>query len=69
MRAIRIPKADKWIFLEAARLIGLEFTELKKLTQKEHCFFHCDKYGLSQNDIFRTGVKYHELKAGALLPT
>ena len=67
MKAIRIPKEDRYIFLEAARRMELEFTRLKKMPHPTLEFFHTDKFNLSQDDLFKLGILFQKLKTAKIL--
>jgi hypothetical protein len=62
MKAIQVPKKDRYIFLEAARIIGIDFTRLNKVLHPTMEYFHTDKFNLSQNDLFQLGILYQQMK-------
>lgn len=62
MKAIKVPKQDRKIFQEAARVTGFEVTRLKEIINPCCDYFNAKKLNASQNDFFELGVLYHKLK-------
>jgi hypothetical protein len=59
MKAIKINKKDKDLFIKASHLVSVDIEELKTISSNEKVFFFVTTY--SQNDLFRLGIYFNNL--------